>query len=81
MLGFAATAMAAGALRGVIDDAGFLWALATLATGGAAMFGSAAFRLPGWARLRRRQMEDVAARAASITSPPPSTRVTRNDSL
>ena len=34
---------------------------------GAAMFTIGAARLPGWARIRRRQMEGVAARLALAT--------------
>ena len=71
MLGFATAMLVAAVLRGPIGDVGFLWAVGSLAVGGAAMFGSTAFRLPGWARLRRRQMEDVAARTAVISTPPP----------
>lgn len=72
MLGFASVALIAAGLRGIVgNDAGFLLALGTLATGGAAMFGLGALRLPGWARLRRRQMEDVATRIAVVASAPP----------
>jgi hypothetical protein len=72
MLGFATAALIAAALRGAVGaDVGFLLSQAVLATGGAAMFGIGAFRLPGWARLRRRQMEDVAARIAVVASAPP----------
>ncbi|HWL39783.1 MAG TPA: hypothetical protein VNO75_06050 [Gemmatimonadaceae bacterium] len=65
VLGVAVTAIIAATLGGAIDEVGFL--LGAVATAGAAMIGSAAFRLPGWAELRRRQMEEVAGRAA-ITS-------------
>lgn len=75
MLGFSAVAWVAAILQGPINDVGFLWALAALATGGATMIGSVAFRLPGWARLRQRQMQDVAARAAVIATPPPPKRI------
>lgn len=64
MFGFAAAAFIAAALSGPIDDIGFLTAMSVLATAGAGMFWSAAFRLPGWSRLRQRQMQEVAARAA-----------------
>jgi hypothetical protein len=70
MFGFAATALVIAALRGILDDVGFLAAVGFLGTGGLAMFGSAALRLPGWARTRQRQMQDVAARA--VTAGPPS---------
>lgn len=72
MFGFVAVALTAAVLRGAsLEDAGFLMALGTLATGGAAMFGIGALRLPGWARLRRRQMEEVAARVAIVASAKP----------
>jgi hypothetical protein len=68
MVGFSAVALTIAALRGLPPDAGFLSSLGVLATGGAAMFGIGALRLPRWARLRQRQMEDVAARVAAVTS-------------
>lgn len=72
MLGFAAVTLIAAALRGAVGaDVGFLLSQGVVATAGAAMFGLGAFRLPGWARLRRRQMEDVAARIAVVASAPP----------
>lgn len=70
-MGFAAVAMISSALRGVPVDAGFLSSLGLLATGGAGMFAFGAFRLPRWARLRRRQMEEVASRVAVVASSPP----------
>jgi hypothetical protein len=68
---FASLAMGAGVLRGAVDDLGFLMALGTLGTMGLTMLGAGALRLPGWARLRRKQMESLAARAAVIASQPP----------
>jgi hypothetical protein len=53
------------ALRGVVF----------LATVGAGLFGVGALRLPGWARLRRRQMEGVAARLALAEPSSPSNRL------
>jgi hypothetical protein len=38
---------------------------------GLGMFGSGALRLPGWARLRRQQMDAIAARLASPGEPQP----------
>ncbi len=38
---------------------------------GLGMFGIGAIRVPGWARLRRRQMEAVAARLALATKSEP----------
>jgi hypothetical protein len=72
MLGFATGALILAALRGIIgDDVGFIFSQGVLAAGGAAMFGIGALRLPGWARLRRRQMEDVTARIAVVASSQP----------
>ena len=71
MLGFAAVAAIAAAARGGVADVGMLTSLGTLATMGAAMFGVGGFRLPGWARLRGRQMEEVAARVAVVAGSEP----------
>jgi len=71
MLGFASTALTIAAVGGPIGDTGFLTAVGFLATMGTVMVGSVALRLPGWARLRRRQMEEVAARAAVSASSQP----------
>jgi hypothetical protein len=68
MAGFATVALSAAALGAAPHDAGFLVALGGVATMAAGMFGIGAFRLPGWARLRRRQMEEVAARIAVVAS-------------
>jgi hypothetical protein len=65
ILCFATVALGAAAMRGPIGDLGLLTGLSVLGTMGAVMAGIGAFRLPGWARLRRRQMEGVAARVAS----------------
>lgn len=68
MVGFAAVAGIAAAVGGGVEDRGFIAALGTLATMGASMFGLGGLRLPGWARRRGRQMEEVAARIASPVS-------------
>jgi hypothetical protein len=45
---------------------------ATIAALGAGSFAIGALRLPGWARLRRRQMEEISARvSAAVTGPDP----------
>ena len=49
-------------------DVGMMTALGSLAAMGTAMFAAGGLRLPGWARLRRQQMEQVAARATTIES-------------
>jgi hypothetical protein len=69
MFGFAASTATLALMRGV-DDRGLIMAIGTLAAMGIGMFGSGAFPLPAWARLRRRQMEEVAARVAVVASLP-----------
>lgn len=69
MVGFAAVAGLIAVLRGGVDDLGMLMSLGTLATGGAAMFAVGGLRLPGWARLRGRQMGEVASRLGAVSSP------------
>ena len=61
MLGFAVVAFTVTVLRGELN-AGFLAPIGVLGTMGVGMFGLTAFRLPAWARLRSRQMEEIAAR-------------------
>ncbi len=71
-LGLAAVVMIMTLITG--GDASALRGITFLSTIGAAMFGVGALRLPGWARLRRRQMEGVAARLAlAEPEPPPDT--------
>ncbi len=60
-VGVSAAGYVALALRGV-GDAGNMTGLAFLSLMGVMMFGAGALRLPGWARLRRKQMEDIAER-------------------
>ena len=69
MLGLVGVALTAAAVSGGFEDTGLLFG--TLATAGAAMFGIGALRLPGWARLRRRQMEEIAARVSIVASAKP----------
>jgi hypothetical protein len=79
MAGFAAAALVAAAVPAVGSNVGLLSPVSALvATGGALMFGIGAFRLPAWARLRRRQMEDVAARIAVVASGPPASDPQKN---
>jgi len=70
MVGYATVTLIAASTRGALGDVGFLSSQALLGTAGAVMFGLGAFRLPSWARLRRRQMQEVAARAAVVASSP-----------
>jgi hypothetical protein len=58
-------------MRTGVTDIGMAMALGTLATLGVAIAVTGGIRLPGWARLRRQQMEQLAARAAVIASLPP----------
>lgn len=71
MLGAAGVGLVGWALfPGSSPDPSTLGSLGILATMGATFFGLGALRLPGWARLRRRQMEEVAAR---LEAPPAGT--------
>ncbi|HJU90037.1 MAG TPA: hypothetical protein VJ672_11625 [Gemmatimonadaceae bacterium] len=58
------------ALRGGPADPGMLLGMGILGAAGLGMFASAALRLPGWARTRERQMEEIAARAALTAGTP-----------
>lgn len=62
MLGVAAAALIAAVLQNGVGDPGMLSSLGLLASMGVGMFGIGALRLPRWARLRQRQMEEVAER-------------------
>ena len=69
LLGIAAATLVAMAVAGHLAD---FAGVAFLSAAGLGMFGLGAIRLPGWARLRRRQMEGVAARLAlAAQSEPP----------
>src|SRR5439155_18094130 len=58
----AATVVISSALGGTLGEA--IPGIALMAAAGVGMIASGAFRLPRWARLRERQMEDLAARVA-----------------
>ncbi|HEX9894716.1 MAG TPA: hypothetical protein VGA78_12380 [Gemmatimonadales bacterium] len=60
--------LASVATGGAVDPS----KVSILATLGAGMFGLGALRLPGWARLRRRQMEGVAERLNLMAASEPS---------
>jgi len=64
MAGFSIVSLTTAAAQGALGDAGMLSGMGLLGLAGASMFTWSAFTLPRWARTRRRQMEDVAARAA-----------------
>jgi hypothetical protein len=77
MLGAAFAALVGVVLPAGLSDLGLLSSFGFLATMGVVMFGAGAFRLPGWARLRERQMEEVAARVAPVAiSQPTNDRLT-----
>lgn len=64
MFGAGAVSLLAAVFQGTVD-AGMLSSLGFLATMGAGMFGAGALRLPGWARARRQQMQEIAHRLTS----------------
>lgn len=69
MIGFSAMSLIAAAVQGALGDAGMVAATGFLGLAGAGLFAANALRLPRWARTRRRQMEEVAARAALAAAP------------
>lgn len=72
MIGMAAAVGLVNLLTaGGLTDPGAISVMALLSTIGGAMFGIGALQLPGWARLRRRQMEGVAERAAALAASEP----------
>ncbi len=79
-LGIAAALLIVSALTGKLVDPGSLSSIGFLSTIGLGMFGIGALRLPGWARLRRRQMEAVAARLALATTSQPSAEMNTEES-
>ena len=62
----ATTALGTAIATGVMHDTGLVMSILTAMTGGAGMFGAGAGRLPGWARLRQQQMDQIAERAARM---------------
>lgn len=66
-VGFAAIAVGAFVAQSIGVDAASLGSFMLLGTAGAAAFGFGALRLPAWARLRRSQMENVAAKLPRAT--------------
>lgn len=61
MMGISAVGLAAMMVQGATGDTGAVVAVATLGAVGAGMLGSSVMTLPGWARTRQRQMDDIAA--------------------
>ena len=60
----ATAALATAFATGVAHDTGLMVSILTGMTGGAGIFGASALRLPGWARRRQQQMDQIAERAA-----------------
>jgi hypothetical protein len=60
----ATAALVTAFATGVTHDTGLMVSILTVMTGGAGMFGTSALGLPGWARLRQQQMDQIAERAA-----------------
>jgi hypothetical protein len=67
---FGATLLTIAAATGVLHDVGLVASIGTTIAAGMGMFAASALRLPRWARLRQRQMDDIAARV--ITQHPSS---------
>jgi hypothetical protein len=65
MFGVGAITALTSVITGASSDVGMMSSLGTLTALGAGMFGAGALRLPPWARLRRRQMEEIVARTAT----------------
>jgi hypothetical protein len=70
MFGLGSAGLSAATLGAATGDTGMVAALGSLTLAGLAVFGANAFRLPRWAQLRQRQMDEIAARVASATAPP-----------
>ena len=71
LLGLAGFAVATIALRSGGFDVSQLAGPEALGMMGLGLLGVGGLQLPGWARLRRRQMEELAARVAVVASSPP----------
>ena len=69
MAGLSAVLLTAAALQGALGDTGMVAAMGSLGLAGVGMFATSALRLPRWARTRRRQIEEIAARAALAAAP------------
>jgi hypothetical protein len=68
MFGFATVAVIAALANGI--SGAWYGQFAPLGAIGAGMFAIGALRLPGWARLRQRQMEEVAGRLSATVNEP-----------
>ncbi len=65
---FALSSLIGAAMSGTLGDRATIVAMTATALGGIGVFLSTAVRLPGWARLRARQMEEVSSRVALATT-------------
>jgi hypothetical protein len=59
---------AVSAVKGTVGDPATLSSLVTMMLTGSAMLGFGTIPLPGWARRRRKQMDEIADRAAQVSS-------------
>ena len=66
VMGVAVATMVAMLLTGTIGNADPLESLGSMALIGAGLFGVGALRLPGWAKLRRRQMEQLSQQLTQL---------------
>lgn len=71
VFGFAVAMAISALLKAPVTDAGLIASLSVLGVGGLGMFGAGALGIPGWARLRRKQMDEIAIRADSMTRDQP----------
>jgi hypothetical protein len=62
MFAMSALLTAVAVVKGTVIDPGFITSVTLIGGMGIAAFGTGAIGLPGWARLRRRQMDEVAER-------------------
>ncbi len=62
MMGLSSLLLVVATMQGALADLGMVTAVSLLGVAGAVMVGSTALRLRQWARTRRRQMEEIAAR-------------------
>lgn len=72
VLGGAAATWLAVALAGNLSNAGSITGIGSMALMGLGMFAAGALRIPGWARRRKSQIEDVIARLSLTAKTPPS---------
>jgi hypothetical protein len=68
-LGGAGAAAIAKAVAGGLGNGGSVTGIGFMALAGLAMFATGALRLPGWARRRRSQIEQITARLAMAAEP------------